>query len=102
MRDSVALLLQRVERLPHTSQGLTTIATVAAAAGKWDRAFAAGDSATTKSGSLDWIDQYPSVWKPVVADPRLQASCRLAKRDCGPVVRLINAAIPLPAGISPR
>lgn len=91
-----------VERLPHTSQGLARIATVAAAAGKWDRAFAAGDSATLKSPLLDWTEDFPSVWKPVVGDPRLQASCRLAKRDCGPLVQLINAAISLPARASPQ
>ena len=102
MRDSVVMLLDRVERMPHTPQGLALIATVAAAAARWDRAFAAGDSATAKSGWLDWIEEFPSAWKPVVGDPRLQASCRLAKRDCGPLIQLINAAIPLPTGESRR
>ena len=104
MRDSLSAFAIRVERGPRTAQFLEATARVAAASGNWSRAFAAGDSATAATGLLDWVDEFPSLWKPVAGDPRLQQSCRLAKRDCAPVVARIEASLPLPnqAGAAPR
>lgn len=94
--DSVRSILRDLQRAPRTPRIFISIATAAALLGRWDTAFAAADTVVIQTKRLDFMQWIAPAWHPVAGDQRLRALCSRTPLDCAQLIKVLEAAAPLP------
>jgi serine/threonine protein kinase/tetratricopeptide (TPR) repeat protein len=93
--DSAADVFRDMQREPASIKSSEMRAVAAAALGKWDWAFAAGDTVVRAEKSLDFLVETASAWSSKANDPRMRAMCAQSQMDCAQVIALVARTPPL-------